>query len=123
MAIALIGDLLKIVVLLGLLLAGIIAIQIWIKNRSRKISYLRIVIQLISQAAIFYLISFPLILSVVLGVVLIATFFIGRFFCGWICPFGFYMDLITLMRKASKVRYWNIPNRFNKYLHDIRYVL
>jgi len=59
----------------------------------------------------------------VLAVVFTATLFVGRFFCGWICPFGFYMDLITMARKALKIRYWNMPEKLNRYLHKLRYGL
>jgi polyferredoxin len=49
------------------------------------------------------------------------TIFLGRFFCGWICPFGLYMDLTTLLRKALKIRYRNLPKKLNKSLHTLRY--
>jgi polyferredoxin len=51
------------------------------------------------------------------------SIFLGRFFCGWLCPFGLYMDVITIVRKALKVRYVNLSSRLNKFLHNFRYVL
>jgi ferredoxin len=33
------------------------------------------------------------------------------------------MDALTLIRKAFKVRYRNLPDKLNKILHDFRYVL
>ncbi|MCW4006109.1 MAG: 4Fe-4S binding protein [Candidatus Bathyarchaeota archaeon] len=116
-------ELLKVAVFAGLLIAGALAIHIWQKNKSKKISYLRLFIQLISQAAIFYLISFPLWLSVFLATLLLMTLFFGRFFCGWICPFGFYMDLISLLRQTLKTRYLNLPPKLNTYLNNLRYLL
>jgi polyferredoxin len=123
MAVAVIGEILKFAVIAGLLIAGTTVIQILMKNRSRKISYLRIFIQILSEVALFYIISYPLMLSLVLAVVLLMTLFVGRFFCGWICPFGFYMDAVTLFRKALKIRYLNLPERLNRNLHRLRYVL
>src|SRR4030066_900534 len=54
-----------------------------------------------------------------------------RFKCDWssdvcssdLCPFGFYMDLITLLRKGLKKRHLNLPERLNLNLHRLRYVL
>jgi ferredoxin-type protein NapH len=60
---------------------------------------------------------------IVLIAILIMPIVLGRFFCGWLCPFGLYMDAITLIRKALKVRYRNLPDKLNKFLHNFRYVL
>ena len=51
------------------------------------------------------------------------TIFLGRFFCGWLCPFGFIMDLESLVRKAAKTRYRIIPDKLNVALHKSRYVI
>ena len=88
-----------------------------------KVSYLRFFVQAISEVAIFWLISYSLWLGIVLAVLLFITLFLGRFFCGWICPFGFYMDLVTLLRKSFKKRYVNLPERLNLNLHRLRYVI
>jgi polyferredoxin len=123
MAVAIIGEILKFAVIAGLLIAGTTLIQILMKNQARKISYLRIFIQILSEVALFYIISYPLMLSLVVAIVLLMTLFLGRLFCGWICPFGFYMDAVTLIRKAFKIRYLNLPERLNKNLHRLRYVI
>jgi ferredoxin-type protein NapH len=52
-----------------------------------------------------------------------ATLILGKFFCGWICPFGLYMDLITLLRRALRIRYWVLSERVNMILHKLRYVI
>jgi polyferredoxin len=52
-----------------------------------------------------------------------ATLVLGKFFCGWICPFGLYMDLITLLRRAFRVRYWVLSERLNMALHKLRYIV
>jgi ferredoxin-type protein NapH len=59
----------------------------------------------------------------VLGVIFLMTFVSGRLFCGWICPFGLYVDLVTLVRKAFKIRYRTISERLNRSLHVLRYFL
>src|SRR3990170_6747883 len=78
MAVALLGEILKITVIAGLSLAGILIIHFWMRNLSRKISYLRIFIQIVSQVALFYLIAFPLWLSLVVVTLLFMTFVFGR---------------------------------------------
>jgi polyferredoxin len=107
----------------GLTLAGILVILIWKKDLTRKVSYLRLFIQIASLAMIFYSFTMALWLSVFLIVIFAATLFSGRFFCGWICPFGLYMDLVALLRKAVGVRYRILPVKINWRLHQLRYIL
>jgi len=107
----------------GLALAGLLIITIWIRDETRKISYLRTFVQVASLIGIFYLFSLTLWLSVVLIVIFAATVFLGRFFCGWICPFGLYMDFISQVRKTLRIGYWNLPEWLNKNLHRLRYMI
>ena len=51
------------------------------------------------------------------------TLFLGRFFCGWLCPFAFIMDIESLVRKALKIRHRIIPDKLNRVLHQSRYVI
>jgi ferredoxin-type protein NapH len=51
------------------------------------------------------------------------TLFIGKFYCGWLCPFAFIMDIESVVRKAFKKRYRIVPDKLNKSLHQLRYVL
>jgi ferredoxin-type protein NapH len=120
---ALAGTILAAIVAIGLALAGILVILIWKKDRTRKLSYLRLFIQLVSLVGVFYSFTLALWLSVFFLVIFGVTFFSGRFFCGWICPFGFYMDLIALLRKKLGVRYWVLPEKVNQSLQKFRYVI
>jgi len=54
--------------------------------------------------------------------VLGATAFFGRVFCGWMCPLGFYMDIATVVRRTLKIGHWQLPNKLNSLLHKSRYV-
>jgi polyferredoxin len=123
MAMLTISDLLIWTMIAGLGLAGIVFILIWIKDKTKKVSYLRLFVQILSNFAIFYMIIYEKRLGLVLAVVLLITFVVGRFFCGWICPFGFYMDLVSLLRNFFKTRYHNLPERLNRFLHRLRYVI
>jgi ferredoxin-type protein NapH len=117
------GELLEVTVLAGLTIAGILTILGWKKGLATKVSYLRFFIQVISEIAIFMLISYSLWLGIVLAVLLTMTMFVGRVFCGWICPLGFYMDLATLLRTSFKKHYISLPEQLNVNLHRLRYVI
>jgi polyferredoxin len=123
MVMEVIGEILKLTVLAGLALAGILVILIWKKGLATKVTYLRFVIQAASFAAFFYIFTYPIWLLIMLIVILVMPIVLGRFFCGWICPFALYMDLITAVRKAFKIRHRDLPDKLNKFLHNFRYVL
>ena len=44
-------------------------------------------------------------LVIVFGSLIAMSLVLGRFFCGWLCPFGLYMDLLTRIRKAFRKRH------------------
>ncbi len=117
------GEILKLTVLAGLAIAGILVILLWKKNLANKVTYLRFLVQVVTLVAVFYLFTYPIWQLIVLIVILVLPLFLGRFFCGWLCPFALYMDAITLIRKAVKVRYRLLPDKLNKFLHNFRYIL
>ncbi len=119
----LVAESLKLTVLAGLAIAGILVIIIWKKNQTTKVTYMKAVIQAASLAAIFYLFTYPVRPLLILAVILIMPIVLGRFFCGWICPFGLYMDVLTLIRKTFQIRYRILPDKLNKFLHNFRYAL
>jgi len=116
-------ELLKLTVLAGVALAGILVILIWKRNLSTKVTYLRFWVQTISLITIFYIYSVLNQLLFLLLAIFIMTLFVGRFFCGWFCPFGFYMDLITQVRIVLKRRYRKLPVKLNRALNQLRYGL
>jgi len=121
----LIGNILTLIVLAGLGAAGVLAVIIWKKNRASRVSFLRFVIQAVGLAALFFL--FALEPAIPLLYILIAwfaaTLFLGRFFCGWICPFAFIMDIESTIRKALKIRHRLLPEKLNTALHKGRYLI
>ena len=128
-----IGDLLRLTVLGGLGIAGIITILIWNKNLSTRVTFLRLLIQTVAIVTIFYVLTYtmaplsgglpPILFLYILIIIFAMTLFLGRFFCGWLCPFGFIMDIEILVRKALGKRYRNLPDNLNKALHQSRYVI
>jgi ferredoxin-type protein NapH len=123
MVMELVAELLKLMILAALAIAGVLVITIWKKNQTIKITYIRFVIQAASLAAVYYLFTYPVRPLYIVAFILIMTLVLGRLFCGWICPFGLYMDVLTLIRKALKIRYRIIPDKLNKLLHNLRYAI
>ena len=39
-------------------------------------------------------------LAIVVGTLIIASLLLGRFWCGWVCPFGLYIDALTYLRNC-----------------------
>jgi polyferredoxin len=123
MLLEVVSEALKLIIFAGLALAGILAILIWRKDRKTKVSCLRFFVQAVAMTAFFFIFSYTAQLLIILVVIFALSIFLGRFFCGWLCPFGLYLDLVTAVRKALKIRYWNLPDKINKFLNKLRYVL
>ncbi len=120
-----VGDVLRLTVLAGLGIAGILAIMLWKKNKATRVTFLRFVIQGVSFAALFYIFTYSSVIPLLYELIVLfaITLFLGRFYCGWVCPFGLIMDLEILLRKALKIRHRILPDKFNIALHKARYVI
>ena len=118
-----IGDVLLAGILAGFAVAGILTVLIWKKNLATKVTYIRLVVQAVSFAALFYVFSFSLPLLYFLIVIFAMTIVLGRLYCGWFCPFGFLMDLVIMVRKAFNIRYRSLPEKLNLRLHQSRYLI
>jgi ferredoxin-type protein NapH len=46
---------------------------------------------------------------------------LGRFWCGWICPFGFVQDVLDLIRRKLHVGYISFSERFRDKLRWIKW--
>lgn len=62
-------------------------------------------------------------LAIVFGVVILAAVVLGRVFCGWVCPFGLYLDLMNRLRKALRIKRRSFSEKFNHQLHQLSYVI
>jgi ferredoxin-type protein NapH len=191
-----IAEILQATIAVVLVLAGILAILIWVRNLTRKLSFLRLFIQIVSVAVIFlglivgpfglpqwppvgsaprdvvigtnilgrpypdglpvptfscyyasgrtttcvvwqlqsylfpdwgtssvYLTTGLERLAIAFGLLVVMSLVFGRFFCGWICPFGLYMDLLARLRKALKIRHRLLSERVNNGLRQSRYLI
>lgn len=62
-------------------------------------------------------------LAIVVGSLVAACVVLGRSFCGWICPFGLYQDLLTRLRKSARLRHFNTSVKTNKKLGQASYII
>jgi len=123
MLLEIISELLKLTVFAGLAFAGVLVILIWKKDLKTKVSYMRFFIQIMALIGLFYLFSCTNSLLLILFAIFTMTLILGRFFCGWLCPFGLYFDLVAVIRKRLNVRYWSLSEKLNRNLNRFRYVL
>ena len=70
-----------------------------------------------------YLSSGIMRLGVVFGALILLSVLLGKFFCGWLCPFGLYMDLLSRFRKALKIKHRDFSDHFNEKFHQLGYVI
>lgn len=73
--------------------------------------------------AVFYSTSGLEKIFITLGLVAVMSIILGRFFCGWLCPFGLYMDLLTRIRKAFRKKHLNLSDKTNEVLGQFRYII
>ena len=70
-----------------------------------------------------YLASGAARLAVVFGLVILLSVLLGRWWCGWVCPFGLYVDVITRVRKGLKIKHRLFSDGFNEKFHQLSYVI
>jgi len=59
----------------------------------------------------------------VIGLVILASVILGRIWCGWVCPFGLYLDVLTRIRKAVKIQHRSLSPGLNEKLHQLSYII
>ncbi|HMK95236.1 MAG TPA: 4Fe-4S binding protein [Candidatus Limnocylindrales bacterium] len=62
-------------------------------------------------------------IGVVISMLVVAAIVLGRFFCGWLCPFGLYQDVLTRIRKVVKKRHLTLSEKTNTALAQSRYLI
>ncbi|MCW4035451.1 MAG: 4Fe-4S binding protein [Candidatus Bathyarchaeota archaeon] len=72
---------------------------------------------------VFYTTSGPEKLVIVVSLVVAMSVVLGRFFCGWLCPFGLYMDLLTKIRYRFGKKHLDFSEQTNKKLGQLRYII
>jgi len=54
---------------------------------------------------------------------LVGTIIAGGAFCGWVCPFGAVMDLLTGIRRRLHIREVHVPEKLDRILRYGRYLM
>ncbi len=62
-------------------------------------------------------------IGIVIALLVIASMIFGKAFCGWICPLGLYMDLLTRLRKVSRLRHLQFSKKTNTAISQSRYLI
>lgn len=62
-------------------------------------------------------------IGIVIGMIIVAAIILGRFFCGWLCPFGLYQDVLTRIRKAFRLKHVRFSAKTNTALGQSRYII
>ncbi|MDR2204485.1 MAG: 4Fe-4S binding protein [Nitrososphaerota archaeon] len=62
-------------------------------------------------------------LGVVVGSLIVAALLFGRSYCGWLCPFGLFQDVLTRIRKATKLKHRVFSDSTSKKLSQSRYII
>jgi ferredoxin-type protein NapH len=62
-------------------------------------------------------------LAIVFGVIILAAVLLGRVFCGWVCPFGLYVDLVARVRKTLRIKRRILTPRLNQRFHQLSYII
>jgi ferredoxin len=65
----------------------------------------------------------PARLAIVFAAIILLSVLLGKSFCGWVCPFGLYMDLLSYLRKALKIPHRDFSESFNKKFYQFGYVI
>ena len=62
-------------------------------------------------------------LAIVFGLVALMSIILGRIFCGWVCPFGLYLDFMSWIRKTFKIKHQSLSEKTNEKIRQLRYII
>ena len=62
-------------------------------------------------------------LAIVVGSLVAAGVVLGRWGCGWLCPFGLYQDILTRIRKSVRLKHLSTSSKTNKKLGQVSYLI
>jgi Pyruvate/2-oxoacid:ferredoxin oxidoreductase delta subunit len=62
-------------------------------------------------------------IGIVIASLIVASVVLGKFFCGWICPFGLYMDVLTRIRKITGRRHLQLSDKISAKVSQLKYVI
>ncbi|MDR0372279.1 MAG: 4Fe-4S binding protein [Nitrososphaerota archaeon] len=62
-------------------------------------------------------------IGIVIAMVMVTAIILGRSVCGWLCPFGLYQDVLTRIRKSTRLRHLSFSDKTSVKLGQARYII
>ena len=62
-------------------------------------------------------------LAIVVGSLVAFAVVLGRWGCGWLCPFGVYQDILSRIRKSTRLKHLSTSPKTNKKLGQVSYLI
>lgn len=89
--------------------------------KGRKITLFRLLCLLFTTFSFIFLVGgFNIFL---LGFSLLCALIFGRLWCGYVCPLGFYQEILSLFRKKLHLPAIRIPQKVKPFLRPAKYII
>ncbi|MDR1993844.1 MAG: 4Fe-4S binding protein [Nitrososphaerota archaeon] len=62
-------------------------------------------------------------IGIVIAMIAVSAIILGRSVCGWLCPFGLYQDVLSRIRKSTRLRHLSFSDKTSVKLGQSRYVI
>ncbi len=89
--------------------------------KQRKITAFRLACLLLSAVALIYLGSGFRI--VILLVSVLSALIFGRLWCGYVCPLGFYQELLSMFRKKLHIPTFHVSQKVKSFLRPLKWII
>mgnify|MGYP000847445769 FL=1 len=89
--------------------------------KQRKITAFRIMCLLIAVVVLVFLGSGYRIIILLLSIFSALVF--GRLWCGYVCPLGFYQELLSMLRKKLHIPTFHVSLKVKSYLRPLKWII
>ena len=89
--------------------------------KQRKITAFRIMCLLIAVAVLVFLGSGYRIIILLLSI--FSALIFGRLWCGYVCPLGFYQELLSMLRKKLHIPTFHVSLKAKSYLRPLKWII
>jgi len=72
---------------------------------------------------VYYNTSGTVRLAIIVGGLILSSLILGRMWCGWVCPFGLFLDVLSYFRNHLRLKHVKLSDRVNKSLHQLSFVI
>ena len=85
----------------------------------KALQILRLIVQIVFMLGLFW--SLVPHSDIVGQKLFLSIFFMGVFFCGWVCPFGTLQEMLAKLGRCLRLPRYQMPKSIQKYLQFSRY--